>query len=123
MGPHSDLFKPTPAFDSTVSHVISPSETDGGVVLDNLPVGTRLEVKTSSRTYEIENRGHGDVLISGHPDICPEPVLVSMHGSTWGGALLKLHYICSGMGLEFRHPTRGIVRTSKVTEVRQLNPA
>jgi hypothetical protein len=92
---------------------------EGGVGLDELPVGALLDVETANHLYRIENRGDGEVLISGHPEICPDPVLVSFHGSTWGTPMLKLRFIGREMSMEFHHPEKGIVRTSRVQEIRE----
>jgi hypothetical protein len=89
-------------------------------LLGDLPVGAVLEVETKNRSYRLESRGDGRVLISGHPRHCPEPVLVSIHGSTWGKCMLKVRFIGRGMHLEYRHPTRGVIRTSRIREIRQL---
>ena len=88
------------------------------VDLDTLPVGTVLDVDTANTHYRIENRGDGEVLISGNPDVCPEPVRVDFHGST-GRNTLRLGVIGREMGMEFVHPQRGIVRTSRVREIRE----
>ena len=64
--------------------------------------------------------GDGAALISGHPEFCPEPVLVAIAGSTWGGSMLKLRYIGRGMHLEFCHPEyRTPIVTSRIEEVRE----
>ena len=96
------------------------SGPEGGVGVDDLPVGAVLDVETANTHYRIENRGEGKVLISGHPDICPAPVLVMFHGSMSGHAMLKAGLIAPEMNMEFLHPTRGIVRTSRVREVHQV---
>jgi len=96
------------------------SEPVGGVGVDDLPVGAVLDVETANTHYRIENRGEGKVLISGHPDICPDPVLVMFHGSIRGEAMLKAGFIGREMNMEFLHPTRGIVRTSRVRDVHQV---
>jgi len=88
------------------------------VDLDALPVGTVLDVDTANSHYTIENRGHGEVLISGNPDVCPEPVKVDFHGSS-GRNTLRLGVIGREMSMEFLHPKRGIVRTSRVREIRE----
>jgi hypothetical protein len=80
-------------------------------------VGAVLDVQTSNTLYRIENRGDGEVLISGHPEICPTPVLVSFHGSTWGTPMLKVRFIGRDMRMEFFHPERGVVRTSRVRDI------
>ena len=77
-----------------------------------------VEVKTRHHVYRIENRGDGQVLISGHPEYCPEPVVVKFIGSTWGVPALKLEFIGPGMSMEFRHPERGLIHTSAVEEFR-----
>jgi hypothetical protein len=41
------------------------------------------------------------VLISGHPEYCPEPVLVAIAGSTWEGSMLKRGFVGRGMHLGF----------------------
>lgn len=119
MLPLSEPFSPHPNFDDAINRAICESEMQGGVALDELPVGAILDVETANNRYRIENRGEGEVLISGHPDICPAPVLVDFHGSTWGRAMLKVGFIGREMSMEFRHPERGIVRTSRVQEIRE----
>ena len=95
------------------------SEIEGGVHLDDLAEGSVVLIETQSRTYTMVNCGHGRALLRGHPDFCPEPVLVRIHGSTWGGSTLKYCFIGRGMRLEFGHPDfkRPIV-TSIVLDVR-----
>lgn len=89
------------------------------VNLDALPVGTVLDVDTANTHYRIENRGDGEVLISGNADVCPEPVKVDFHGSSAGRTILKPGVIGREMSMEFLHPQRGIVRTSRVREIRE----
>jgi hypothetical protein len=63
----------------------------------------------------------GQALISGHPQFCPEPVLVTLEGSTWGGSMLKSRYIGRGMHLEFRHPAYPVpIVTSRIEEIQPL---
>ncbi len=91
-----------------------------GVAVDELPIGTVLEVETGHTTYRVETQGEGKALISGHPMYCPEPVLVDLHGSVGGAAMLKIWVIEPGMKMEFKHPSFGTIRTSRVQSVRQL---
>jgi hypothetical protein len=119
--PLTEPFRPHPNFDDAINRAICQSEIEGGVSLDELPVGAVLNVQTSNNLYRIEHRGDGEVLISGHPEICPEPVLVSFHGSTWGTPMLKIRFIGRDMRMEFFHPERGIVRTSRVREIQERN--
>jgi hypothetical protein len=121
MLPLTEPFRPHPNFDEAINRAICQSEIEGGVSLDELPVGAVLDVQTSNNLYRIEHRGDGEVLISGHPEICPEPILVNFHGSTWGTPMLKIRFIGRDMRMEFFHPERGIVRTSRVREIQERN--
>jgi hypothetical protein len=117
-GPIPDLFTPHPNLSDEVNRNIVQSEIEGGVHLDNLPEGEVLEVETQHHSYTIVIRGRGRALISGHPKLCPYPILVRIEGSTWGGAMLKTRFIGRGMHLEFRHPAYPIVTTSRIVDIR-----
>ena len=107
-------------FGDDVKRGIIQSEIEGGVDLEELPAGARLEVQTENRSYQIVNHGRGRALISGHPTFCPEAVEVSIHGSTWGGKMIKSRFIGRGMYLEFGHPEqRGVITTSRIVEIRE----
>jgi len=121
--PSPNLFVPHPHLSDEINRNICQSEIEGGVLLDHLPRGTVLEMETANHLYELEYVGDGQVYINGHPKFCPEPVLVSVHGSTWGRAMLKVHFVGRGMFLEFSHPEFGIIRTSRIQEVRELRRA
>jgi hypothetical protein len=97
----------------------SQSELEEGLSLGDLKIGSMVEVKTRRRRYSLENYGNGQVLISGHPEYCPQPVLVTLNGSTWGGPALKMGFIGRGMFLEFRHPVYGVIRSSRIEAIRQ----
>ncbi len=118
--PEPSLFRPHPNLADEINEAIIRSEIEGGVYLDALPRGARLEVETENRFYEIVNEGQGRAWISGHPQYCPEPVLVGIHGSTWGGSMLKVGYLGRGMHLEFGNTPYGVITTSRIKEIRQL---
>ena len=67
---------PHPNLSDHVNHNIVQSEIEGGVYLRDLPHESTLRVDTQNRSYTIVHCGHGHALISGHPQFCPEPVLV-----------------------------------------------
>jgi hypothetical protein len=113
-----NIFMPHPNLSDEINRNIAQSEIEGGVHLDNLSDGEVLEVETQNRWYTIVNRGSGRALISGHPKFCPQPVAVRIAGSTWGGSMIKLHFIGRGMHIEFRHPTFQTIITSRVVEIR-----
>ncbi len=103
--------------DAINSNIVQ-SEIEGGVHLIDLSPGTVLEVRTQNRAYTILYKGWDEVLISGHPVFCPQPIPVTIHGSTWGGSMLKPRFIGRGMRLEFGHPEFDPIRTSVILDVR-----
>jgi len=117
---HSTVQIPNPRLGDQVNRNIIQSEIEGGVYLRDLPVGGRLLIHTWNRVYTLVNRGRGEALLCGHPKFCPEPVAVTIHGSTWGGSMLKAGFLGRGMRLEFRHPDyKGPITTSRIVELRQ----
>ncbi len=118
--PDPQLFRPHPNLGDAVNAAICRSEIEGGVFLESLPPGTSLEVETENRAYRVIHQGQGKALISGHPEFCPRPVLVGIHGSTWGGSMLKVGYLGRGMRMEFGHQPYGVITTSRIREIRQV---
>ena len=98
------LFRPHPNLSDEVNRNIIQSEIEGGVFLGDLPPSTVLQIHTQHHCYTTLLLGGGDALISGHPQYCPEPILVVIAGSTWGGSMLKRRFVGRGMHLEFQHP-------------------
>jgi len=93
-----------------------------GFSLDELNVGETFELVTKNRTYLVEYRGNGEILILGHPKYCPQPTLVRLYGSTAGWTPVKPGFIGQGMYLEFRHPEHGLIRTSRIEQIRTPKP-
>ena len=117
-----NLFRPHQGLSDQINHNIVQSEIEGGVFLDALPEGVTIELRTENRHYRIFHRGRGDVLISGHPEFCPRPLRAYIHGSTWGGSMLKVGFIGRGMRLEFA-PANGnhqVITTSRIMEIRAV---
>jgi len=97
------------------------SEIDGGVFLKDLAVGTTLRVQTQSRAYVIDKVAENDYLLSGHPKYCPEPTKAYIHGSTFGGSLIKVGFVGQDMRLEFHtdeHPGR--ITTTRVVDIKEM---
>lgn len=119
---HRQSFEPSAHLGDEVNHNIIQSEIEGGVYLNDLPYGTKLGIETQNHLYTLITRSGSEAIIGGHPEFCPEPVLVKISGSTWGGSMLKLTYVGRGMHLEFRHRdySRPIV-TSAIVEIRELD--
>ena len=117
---HPTMFVPHPNLSDEVNHNIVQSEIEGGVFLENLPPATVLLIRTQHHCYTAVLLGGSQALISGHPDYCPQPVLVSIAGCTWGGSMLKLRFLGRGMHLEFHHPEyRTPIVTSAIQEINE----
>lgn len=100
---------------------IVQSEIEGGVFLDGLQPATVLQIQTEHHCYTAILLGGSQALISGHPTYCPQPVLVAISGSTWGGSMLKLHFVGRGMRLEFYHPEyQTPIVTSAIQEIQEV---
>jgi hypothetical protein len=114
------MFAPNPHLSDAINCNIVRSEIEGGVFLEDLPPWTILEIHTQHHCYTAVLVGNGEALLSGHPHFCPEPVLVAIAGSTWGGSMLKLRFVGRGMHLEFYHPNyRTPIITSPIQEIRE----
>jgi hypothetical protein len=108
--------------DHEISRIMQ-SEIEGGVFLPDLPQQTVLEIQTMHRCYTAVLLGQGAALLSGHPEYCPQPVVVAITGSTWGGSMLKLNFVGRGMHLEFQHPEYEMpIVTSQIQDVRECTP-
>ena len=117
-------FRPHPNLSDTVNRHIVQSEIEGGVSLQDLAPDTTLLIQTQHSCYTVVLQSESQALISGHPQYCPEPVLVTLEGCTWGGSMLKPRFIGRGMHLEFRHPAYPApIVTSKIQEIQPLYEA
>ena len=116
--PH--LFRFHPNLSDDVNCNIVQSEIERGVFLNDLPPSTVLEIQPQHHCYRVVFLGDNTALISGHPQYCPEPIQVTIAGSTWGGSMLKRRFVGRGMHLEFCHPAyRTPIVTSPVPEIRE----
>jgi hypothetical protein len=115
-----DLFRPHPNLDDSVNRNVVRSEVDGGVDLRILAAGVELELETENRFYTLIYCGYERAWICGHPQFCPQPVLVRIHGSTWGGSMIRTAFIGRGMHLEFDHPRFRTILTSRIVEIKQV---
>ena len=110
---------PHPNLSDQINGNIVRSEIEGGVYLRDLPDQSTLVVATQNRSYTLVLHRDGLAFISGHPEFCPEPVLVQISGSNWGGSMLKAAFLGRGMHLEYRHPGyRGPIVTSPIVDIR-----
>src|SRR5881296_33714 len=116
------LFRPHPNLSDEVNRHLVQSQIEGGVRVEDLVPGSRLQVKTQNTCYRILILFGAMALITGHPLFCPRPVLITIHGSTWGGSMLKVRFIGRGMHLEFQHPAYGRpILTSRILEIESVS--
>jgi hypothetical protein len=88
-----------------------------GVDLNNLSVGSLIDVETKSRHYQIESLGGNAMRISGHPDYCPQPELAELYGSLSDDGVVELGLVEPGMRMMFFVHNRPVT-TSRVVSVR-----
>lgn len=84
----------------------------------SLPAGSLLDIETKNRHYRIECLGGPDARISGHPEICPEPIPVKLQGSSDKQGVLEPGLISPGRYLQFVTADDRPVKTSRVLKVR-----
>jgi hypothetical protein len=98
------------------------TEWTEGVYLRNLDPGSILDVETKGRHYMIKYLGGDEILISGHPLLCPTPVSAELCGSVQGSTV-ESGFVGRGLRLAFRRLTDDLpVITSPVKEIHQGNP-
>lgn len=98
---------------------IQISEIEGGAWIEKLPVGKGLKVQTLNTLYTIRKDENG-YTIQGHPKYCPEPVLCNIHGSTFGGSVIRIGFIGRGMHLEVGMPREGGVFTMTTSPIKEV---
>ena len=113
----SETLNPPPGFHPAVESPVS--DIEAGLDLNAMPKGAAAEVETRHTTYRFEYLGDGKAVISGHPQFCPEPVVVDLFGSVLGGQT-KVLVVQPGMKMLFSHPSFGVVSTSRVLRVHEL---
>ena len=74
-------------------------------------------VRTRNTLYTLVVRdgqvtAHAERHDGSRPTFVPEPTPINVHGSTWGGSLLKLDYIGVNMHLEFDYDKQCITTTA-----------
>ena len=101
----------------TLDEAVGLADAARGLQLTDVAEGAAVEVRTHNHTYRIMKCTGGKALISGHPEFCPEPVAVSIHGSTWGGSMLKTGFIGLGMRLEYSDSIHASITTSPIVAI------
>ena len=86
---NSGMFVPHHNLSDQVNGNIIQSEIEGGVYLNELPEQSTIEVVTQNRGYTLVVRRDGQAMISGHPEFCPEPVLVRIRPHSSAAACIS----------------------------------
>lgn len=90
---------------------MTPTSGLAGVDLNSLRPGSMIDVETKSRHYHIECLGGDKIRVSGHPELCPEPVPAHLLG-----------LIARGTHLKFLLNDRRPVTTSRVVRLHVDQP-
>jgi hypothetical protein len=88
----------------------------------SLAPGSRIDVETKSRHYQIECLGGNAVRISGHPQYCPNPVPARLHGSLDQEGVLEFGLIGRGMRFMFLLNDDRPVTTTRVLRIHVDRP-
>jgi len=104
-----------------ILHNLAKSEIEGGAWLKDMVDGDYL-METQNTFYTI-TKANGKYTIMGHPRFCPTPREINIHGSTFGGSMLKIGFIGRGMHLEGSFPdapSTGYFLTSEIKDITKL---
>ena len=117
-------FGPTPsicktlAISATIEYMTSVELVD----CQSLAPGSRIDVETKSRHYQIECLGGNAIRISGHPEYCPNPVPARLHGSLDKEGVLEFGLIGRGMRFLFLLNDERPITTSRVLHIHVDRP-
>jgi hypothetical protein len=100
---------------------IEDSKKNGGIELDKLAPGTRIEAQTRNTLYKIVAKGDGTFDIQGGTYF-PQCINARIAGSTWGGSMLKIKWLGIDMHMELYHPQDGKITTTAVRTLKVLAP-
>jgi hypothetical protein len=96
-----------------ILHNIEQSERDGGLCFDQLQPGDVVRFQTRNTLYTLQVLAEGATL-QGHCGYCPIPTQFRVHGSTWGGSMLKIGFIGVGMHLEGSFGPKQTITTTAI---------
>lgn len=122
-----------PNLSPELNAICEKSETQEGIYLYDpgfgptvaeknvLPIGATVAVQTRNTRYLIVKTGEKTFTIEGNLRYCPSPVDAHIHGSNFGGSVLKLGFVGPGMYMEFSiTPPGGTISTSVIQSVERL---
>lgn len=121
--PKPKLFEAHPNLSDEINKNIMDSELEGELYLKKIPVGKSIKVTTRNSEYiitRIKEPTFLDFTIVGHPRYCPVPTECNIHGSNWGGSMLKIDFISRGMYMEFSTAEHYNISTSLVMKIEEV---
>lgn len=86
-----------------INERMAASERDGGIWMKDVEVGQTVLVQTQNTLYELTK--HGDHWMGLGGKYFPRPRIAHIHGSTFGGSMIRMGFLGVGMFMEFSHPT------------------
>jgi hypothetical protein len=113
------MHQDNPHLSKEINDNLRDMELNGGIWYSKLPIGSRVEVVTKNTRYQIEKRSEDESFIQGHSQYCPIPTLARIHGSTFGGSMIRVGWLGVGMHLEFSLG-KAPVPTSEIQSVQLL---
>ena len=108
-----------PNLSDQINFDILTSEGMGGADVKKLRPGQRLKDTTKNTEYYIKAE-HDHLTIQGHERICPRPTQCNIHGSTWGGSMIKVNFVGVGMFLEFGIITNEGAKVYLTSEIQKV---
>lgn len=96
---------------------IAASNILPGFFIADLSVGEVKKIQTRNTLYTLVRTGADEYTLQGHVEFCPTPTVSSIHGSTWGGSMLKCGFVGVGMHLEFANEFGTRITTSQIQSI------
>ena len=115
----SKKFVPSDYLSDEINLRIMQSERDGGMWLRDIKLGQIIKVVTKNTEYIIEKVANDKYIVSGNKKYCPVPTFMFLHGSTFGGSMIRVGFIGVGMYLEMYINNKPIL-TSHIKSVEVL---
>jgi hypothetical protein len=104
-------------FAMTNMNTAGRTEPLDGIYLRMLHAGSVIDLATQSRHYRIEYVGGDKIRISGHPKLCPTPILAQLEGSARDSGTFEPGFLGRGMRLVFRRENGLAVTTSRISDI------
>ena len=99
--------------DPQIERLIAEQKERGGIQIDQLEIGTKIEAQTRNTLYKIEILSNGKFMVEGGKYF-PAPTETHIAGSTFGGSMLKLKWLGIGMCIEMPQCVTTSVQSLKV---------